>query len=157
MERFELFFECTLLDEVQSLETLRPSVIKRWGDEIGEKDPSFFPKKGDKLILLKAKNGRHVNSHDSIQSIKKAGIFLPNAFGLIIFEKLVVEGAIVLFQEDIWILGYDELKNLYCKPHFGHLVPYLQIGRDGDFFYQSLPYNMTFEADEFLLAFERSI
>jgi len=163
MEKFNVLTRCTVTD-VPSLSFLMSSTVEKWGSGIGSVCPSFVPGNGDEIVIfepLKIKKNS-TNLHEFCEFMMKNNLFFPNAHGLVVFEKMLLDKKIILLEkekreeeekEDWWYIGPDLPQNLHLKHGYGHMVPYLR--KNGEHTYNSQPLNSIIEHNERIITFEK--
>jgi len=134
--------------EIQNL------AIEKWGQDIGSKPPSYFPKKGDSIFVFKGVGRNHPPFCDCIHTLKDNGLYLPNVTGLVFLE--ILDSVYNFLKQDSWILGFDELHHLRYEKNFGHFVPCLVKGQNGDYQYTWFARNSNLEHDEYVLSYRKN-
>ena len=142
------------LDFDFSFKEIQNLAIKKWGQDIGGKTPSFFPNKNDSIFIFKGSGKSHPHFSDCINTLKENGLFLPNVTGLVFLE--ILDSVFDFLEPDSWILSFDELHNLKCEKQFGHFVPCLVKGKEGEYNYTWFTRNGSLEHDEYVLSYKKN-
>ena len=127
--------------------------IQKWGHDIGGKNPSYFPKPEDSLLIFRGEGNKHPHFSDCINTLKECELFLPNVHGLVLLEMMDREFA--LLEPESWTLGFDNLHNLNLESGLGHFVPCLMKEDVGIYQYTWFSRNSKLEHDEFVLGYRR--
>jgi hypothetical protein len=149
---FEVFYQRQLNFAVTFAE-VRKLAVERWGDDIGNVHPSFFPGENDQLVVFNGVNSKKHHSHDCLEFLKRNEFHLPNVHGLVLLELLDKE--FDFLKENSWVLGLDYLHHLSRIPKHGHMVPALMKESVGSYEYVWLPWSSRLDPDEYICSFKK--
>ena len=138
---------------VISLNEVTELASEKWGKEIGEMHPSFFPRKNDNIMVFNPEKGKTPRSQECLEFLKCRDLFLPNVHGLVVLELLDTEYGFL--PNSSWTMGYDYIHHLHYEKNFGHFVPYLRKDGEGSYEQGWFPWGSVLEHDETLLGFRR--
>ncbi len=141
------------LDFSFSYEEIQKLAIEKWGNDLGQMTPSFFPKKGDSISIFKGKGKTHPHFSDCVSTLKNNGLFMTNVTGLVLLE--ILDSEFDFLKPETWVLGFDELHHLRFEHEFGHFVPCLVKEYGGGYSYNWFARNSKLEHDECVLAYRK--
>ena len=141
------------LDFSFSYEEIQKLAIEKWGKDIGQMTPSFFPNMYDSISIFKGSGKTHPHFSDCVSTLKNNGLFMTNVTGLVLLE--ILDSEFDFLKPETWVLGFDELHNLKFESEFGHFVPCLVKEHDGSYFYTWFARNSKLDHDEYVLAYRK--
>lgn len=148
----------------QNLEEVSKSGEPDWGKEFCSAIPSFFPYVGRHNIrFFKPVNGKIPHITECIDFIYFYNFHFLNIQGLIIVKSL--DQVRDFIPINTFVLSPDKLKNLFqpksikCVPtkFSERKIPFFHKMGKGVYECNSLPYGITIEADEWVIAAEKVI
>ncbi len=151
--KLEIFKDYPISLVFRPIESVRKQAIERWG-EVGTQWPSFFPGKNDKMIIFKLKQESVLCSRDCVVRAKQGGLFLPNATGLVILEKL--DCAYDFMPIGTFAIGIDYFSCLYfSKTLKHHLVPALRKDDRSKYTHATFSWNYGFDPEDYPVFFKK--
>jgi hypothetical protein len=151
-DKLKVIYDEQITISFPSLKESGKMIEEKWDKEILSHSFSFIPKIGDRIKLFGPVKNKCPHSNEYVSFIENIGLFLPNAYGLIIVEHL--DMVYNFIKPGTFIMGIDNMKNLYYEKHCGHLVPVIHKNEKNSYSYLKLPWGMVLEADEVFPAFE---
>ncbi len=153
-DKLKLIYDEPITIGFPSLEESKDLIEERWGKNVLSHNSVYIPKIGDKLKLFGPVKNKCPHSNEFVHFVQHKGLFLPNAYGLIIVESL--DSVCDFIKAGTFLMGIDDKRNLSFEKHYGHVVPVLLKNGRNSYEYLKLPWAMVLEADEIFPAFEPS-
>jgi hypothetical protein len=149
---FEVLYQ-RQLNFATTFAEVRELAVERWGNAVGNVDPSFFPVEDDHLVVFSGVNSKKHHSHDCLEFLKRNEFYFPNVHGLVFLELLDIE--FNFLKEGSWVLGLDYLPYLSTVPKYGHMVPTLMKESVSSYGYVWLPWSSSLDPDEYICGFKK--
>jgi hypothetical protein len=151
--KLEVFKDYPVSLVFRPLKNIQKDAIERWKEE-GSCGPSFFPNKNDTIKIFKLVDGKVLHSKECVNWAKQGSLFLPNATGLVILEKL--DCIYDFMPNGAFALGIDYFSCLYHSKSLGHhMIPALRKDGRGQYSYLTFSWNLSFDPEDYPVFFKR--
>jgi len=155
MEKLKIFLKRQIAFSFTA-EEIRKKAIEKWGYDISNIKPSYFPDWKDSILILERGARVKPNFHQCTGFVAEHELLLTNVHGLVVLELLDWEYNFL--QPNSWVMGIDKMDHLHFERKSGHIAPCLLKDEAGRYRYYQFPWNThTLGGCEYLLAYEKAV